>query len=169
MISKSNTSVVDSIPLFFTYNVDVAFLVPTETGYRKSIMDATAPVRDLLKKAGFHDYSSQVQGEEGKRVLEAAFILEELVNNTSVSLYRPKTKDGDPRLWFYDLKSYCNPNDLLALIATPDKLYVFNMSMPEMEYSIKEGAGHRILSSIGRGYSGFFEELLIRLFAVSCG
>jgi|GEM_PF-6763649 len=49
MLSMSDTPILPHIALFSSYGVDVAFLVPTETGYKKSIMDATAPVRELVK------------------------------------------------------------------------------------------------------------------------
>lgn len=163
MLSMSDTPILPHIALFSSYGVDVAFLVPTETGYKKSIMDATAPVRELVKRVGFHDYSVQQKGPINKRMLTANFVLYEGLIETTVSLYRPETKDGDPRIWFRDLKTYCKPNNLLAIVATEDKLYVFNLSNPEVVASLKDGVGSRILSTINRGFSGIVEELLYKM------
>lgn len=56
----SDTPIEQFFPLFANTGVPVAFLVPTPTGYGKSIMDATGPVRELFKNAKLHDY--EVQG-----------------------------------------------------------------------------------------------------------
>ena len=41
MLSKSDVDINAFIPFFAEERVPVAFLVPTETGYNKAIMDAT--------------------------------------------------------------------------------------------------------------------------------
>ena len=48
-----------------------AVLVPTETGLRKSILDAIGPLREYLKEAGVHDYLAQAQGKEAKHLVDA--------------------------------------------------------------------------------------------------
>ena len=75
------------------------FIVPTETGLKKSIMDATAMVRFFLKFAGLHDYNSQNQGPTNKVVIESFLVHTNKLEKTKTSLYRPKTKKGDPRIW----------------------------------------------------------------------
>lgn len=55
MLAMSDINIDQFIPLFAEAGVPVAFLVPTPTGYGKSIMDAIGPVRDLLKEEGIHD------------------------------------------------------------------------------------------------------------------
>jgi len=42
--------------------IDVTLLQPTRTGLEKSILDATAPVRNYLLENGLHDYQGQGQG-----------------------------------------------------------------------------------------------------------
>lgn len=59
MLSMSDTPINQFIPFFAETNTSVAFLVPTPTGYEKSIMNATKPLRELLKYAGVHDYEKQ--------------------------------------------------------------------------------------------------------------
>lgn len=116
MLSMADTSLDLFLPVFATTGVPVAFLVPTPTGYGKSIMDATSPVRQLLKDAGLHDYASQRQGPENKVQIKSYFVSDDELIESKASLYRPQTKQGDPRIWFADLRRYCSPCNLLAII-----------------------------------------------------
>ena len=141
MLSMSDTPINEFIPYFAETNTAVAFLVPTPTGYKKSIMDATKPLRELLKFANVHDYETQGQGQENKVIIESHFITRDDVINTSASLYRPNTKDGDPRIWFSDLKKYCKPCNLLAIFVYDKSLYVINLSNKEIQDSLKN-RGH---------------------------
>jgi len=61
-------------------SVSLTLIEPTETGLKKSIMDATGPVRNYLKSNGFHNYELQQQGPENK-VIDSAILnpLKELV------------------------------------------------------------------------------------------
>lgn len=116
MIAMADVSLDLFLPVFATTGVPVAFLVPTPTGYEKSIMDATAPVRQLLKDAGLHDYAIQGQGPVNKVQIKSYFVSDDELIETKASLYRPQTKQGDPRIWFSDLRKYCCPCNLLAVI-----------------------------------------------------
>ena len=136
MLSMSDTPIAQFIPLFAETNSSVAFLVPTPTGYEKSIMDAIKPLRELLKFAGVHDYDKQGQGPENKVIIEAHFVTKDDVINTTASLYRPNTKDGDPRIWFSNLKKYCAPCNLLAILIFDKSLYVINLSNKEIQESL---------------------------------
>lgn len=49
----------------------------TETGLKKSILDATAPVRAYLKEKNVHDYEIQLQGPEHKRIIDTFILTEE--------------------------------------------------------------------------------------------
>ena len=66
MISRSNISVVETLRKFANAKsgkgIDVCFLVPTETGLKKSIMDATQDVRLYLKNKNLHDFDAQKKG-----------------------------------------------------------------------------------------------------------
>lgn len=120
MISRSNISVVETLRKFANAKsgkgIDVCFLVPTETGLKKSIMDATQDVRLYLKNKNLHDFDAQEKGETGKAFLNAHVYSRGEIYQTRCSVYRPKTKNGDPRIWFYNLSKYADPTDLLALI-----------------------------------------------------
>ena len=44
MLKMSDTPIRGFLPFFANAGLQVAFLVPTPTGYQKSIMDATLPL-----------------------------------------------------------------------------------------------------------------------------
>lgn len=138
MLEKSDTGVADVLARFNRYNLEVALLVPTETGMAKSIMDATAPVRDYFEETGFHDYDTQAQGPEAKVTKGACFVHTDRLENTTVSLYRPNTKFGDPRVWFGKLKRYANPWNLLAVLVHDSVAHVVNCSDPVVLSSLDD-------------------------------
>lgn len=131
MLSAADVAIEDVLRYFTHKGIEVAFLVPTETGMRKSIMDATAPVRDFLRESGIHDFNSQPQGQAHKKSIPTRVVTCDGIYDTSASLYRPATKKGDPRIWINGLKSYADPSNVLALVATGDGgLLVINASRP---------------------------------------
>lgn len=167
MLSKSNINIEQFFPIFAETGVPVAFLVPTETGYYKSIMDATGPVRELLKSSGVHDYTTQNQGPDFKVIVRSYFVSSDHVTETSASLYRPITKKGDPRIWFSHLKQYCNPCDLLAIIVIDGSLYVFNLSNTAVRTSLLGYSyAYDILAESSRRGASVAEELLERITAI---
>ena len=110
-------------------NVKFTQVQITETGLKKSIMDATTPMRTYFKENNIHNYEFQQQGPEYKVVVPTHILTEFKDIQTSTSLYRPVTKDGDPRLWIYRLKEATAANDIHAIIAlNPHELYVINLT-----------------------------------------
>jgi len=128
VLAQSDTNVAASLKRFGEKNIDVALLVPTRTGLEKSIMDATMPLRDLLARAGIHDYQSQGQGEDHKVSLPTRYLRPTEVKELKASLYRPTTKSGDPRIWFAGLAKLAQPNNLLAIFVDRGQLMVVNCS-----------------------------------------
>lgn len=128
MLEKSDKSVSETLKVFNKHNLAVALLVPTDTAMKKSIMDATSQVREYLSEVGFHDYDTQAQGPEAKVTRTAYFVGPDGLEESTVSLYRPQTKNGDPRIWFGLLGRYAQPFNLLAVIAEGERLYVVNCS-----------------------------------------
>ena len=126
MISTSDRLVAPVVKMFAERGVTVACLVPTETGMEKSILDATEWVRRLLKDTGFHDYELQPQGE--KRIVQAVFTSGLQTEQVDVSLYRPESKQGDPRIWIYGLKKSASPGNLLVLFVSDGTLHIVNSS-----------------------------------------
>lgn len=113
-----------------------AFMTVTETGLKKSIMDATGSVRIFLYETGIHDYNTQLQGPENKVIIKTHFVTKDSLVNTKASLYRPFTKHGDPRIWFSGLKEYASPSDLLLLFAFKKELFIVNLSNEELSSSL---------------------------------
>ena len=114
-----------------------AFIVPTETGLKKSIMDATGMVRFFLKFSGLHDYNEQQQGPENKVVIKSFLVHKDSIEETNASLYRPLTKKGDPRIWISKLPKYALNRDLVMLFALNKNIYVVNLSKPDIVASLE--------------------------------
>lgn len=167
MLKASDISLDRFLPLFANTGVPVAFLVPTPTGYEKSIMDATIPVRQLLLSAKLHNYSIQGQGPENKAIINAYFVRSSSLDKTSASLYRPVTKQGDPRIWFSNLKRYCSPYNLLALIIINREIYVFNLSDVSVAESLQQqGFAYSILQEAAYQNNAIADELLKKIQAI---
>lgn len=167
MLAMSDTNIEQFFPVFANTGVPVAFLVPTPTGYGKSIMDATGPVRDLFKNANLHDYEMQQQGPEAKVLIESYFVYADRMRETYASVYRPVTKKGDPRIWFKDLKSYCSPCNLLALIVIEKQIYVINLSDPTIANSLwGHGYVYDILLEAAHKDRLVADELLAKIQAI---
>jgi hypothetical protein len=130
-------------------NASVALLEITKTGHGKSIMDATAPLRRLLAEAGLHDYSAQAQGQDAKARLPAVIHHEGVGRATKASLYRPSSKDGDPRIWFDGLKEAASPGDILALLPFEGTLHVINLSALD-ERALGPRSGHSAAGLLAR-------------------
>lgn len=166
MLKTSNTSVEEALKLFNGAGVATGLLVPTATGYKKSIMDATMSFRDFLRETGVHEYSTQRQGP--KRYVPAKFVLPDTCVTSKASLYRPVTKKGDPRIWFGNLKRYCRPTDLLAVVSCGGELCVFNMSNPDVvrAFGMPGSYPHEILAECSEVISPTAKELLDKLRAI---
>lgn len=162
MIEKADVSLTNVISQLSEYKIAAAYLVPTPTGMGKSIMDATAPIRNYLKENGIHDFDTQPQGTDNKRLVDAKFILSENIVPVKASLYRPETKSGDPRIWIYSLPRFAKPFNLLALIVFEGQLYIFNASDKDTLTSIADPRSPlgRIAASLSKAISAIAAELL---------
>lgn len=125
-----NAMETNNVKFLVDKQVEFATIQITKTGLKKSILDATAPVRAYLKEKGVHDYNFQLQGPENKRVIDTFILTEGFQYPTKTSLYRPLTKKGDPRLWINKVRDveFLRANDIFALIAYKGFLYVVNLS-----------------------------------------
>lgn len=118
----------DNLNFLTQKSLEYTIVQITKTGYSKSILDATDPMRQYFKEQGMHDYATQAQGPENKVSQYSAILDASSCYYTTTSLYRPKTKKGDPRIWTYDLKKHCDPDDLLLFIYHNETLYLVNIS-----------------------------------------
>jgi len=107
----------------------------TETALKKSIIDATRPVVDLLKAEQVHDYSIQQQGSDYKATLPCIILSDGGQEETKVSLYRPATKSGDTRLWPGRLASYASADQVLALFVVNTNIVFLNLSNEQEFFS----------------------------------
>jgi hypothetical protein len=105
-----------------------ALLFLTAAGISHALLDATETVRRFFEAAGFHFYDQQSQGPKHKVTKRCTLALDDDVVETTVSLYRPVTKKGDPRLWISGLRDHARPGDILALIIKDGTLVVANLS-----------------------------------------
>lgn len=122
----------DNVRSLTENSVAFTLIEPTETGLKKSIMDATGPVRSYLKEEGVHDYYLQGQGADHKVLIDSIIYDDFATTNSNASLYRPNTKQGDPRIWFSGLSRLTNPNEILAIIFFDKKLHVVNISKSDI-------------------------------------
>jgi hypothetical protein len=171
MLSKSDTNITIAISLLNDFFVEAGYLVPTDVGLEKSIMDATLAFRSYLKNNSIHDYDGQKQGPDGKVVINAFFVMQDQLIPTTASLYRPyaKGKGGDPRIWFSKLGKYAKANNLLSVIAYEHCLYVINMSDSNIRSS--SSSPDSPLGSLLRKFqitnNSIAEELLAKLQEIS--
>lgn len=164
MLAMSDIYIDQFFPVFANAGLPVAFLVPTPTGYDKSIMDAIATVRTLLKETDIHDYYFQEQGPENKARVPSYFVEYNGMVETMASLYRPKTKKGDPRIWFSGLKNYCQPRNLLALTFSRGEIYVFNLSNDLIRNSLfNNGFVADVLQQLSYDQNAIARELLWKI------
>lgn len=164
MLAMSDIYIDQFFPVFANAGLPVAFLVPTPNGYDKSIMDAIATVRTLLKETGIHDYYFQGQGPENKVRIPSYFVEYNGMVETMASLYRPKTKKGDPRIWFSSLKNYCQPRNLLALTVSRGEIYVFNLSNDLIRNSLfNNGFAADVLRQLSYDQNAIARELLWKI------
>ncbi len=94
----------------------------TNTMISKSIIDASASFRKIALENGIVDYKLLVPGS--KKLFCEALILTNDVYESKVSLYRPKTKNGDPRFWIYGLKNILSTNDMVYISFYKGKLII---------------------------------------------
>ena len=123
----------NKIKILTKNQISLALIEPTETGLKKSIMDATGPVRNFLKENNIHDYDLQQQGPEYKIIIKANIYDDFTVTSSNASLYRPITKKGDPRIWFSGLTKFAVPNDIVSIIFYNGEFHIFNLTQLNVE------------------------------------
>ncbi len=146
MLSLSDTNIQEASALILAKGYDVAFIVPTPTGLKKSIMDAHHSIRALLKRNEIHDFFTQKQGTSHKVITKGIVITNRMSQgiliDVDISFYRPETKSGDPRLWIYKLTSLglAEPGNLIAIIAVDQRIYIVNCSnQADLQYALAQG------------------------------
>ena len=157
---------IERIKILTENSVELCLIEPTETGLVKSIMDATGSVRNYLKSKNIHDFELQNQGQESKVQIIAKLIDTNKSINSVASLYRPNTKNGDPRIWFKGLGNYSKANDILAIIEFDGILYVLNITQIDLHKLINSNIHNplkELIQEINHISNEVADELLILL------
>lgn len=161
MLNTTDRPIEPVIAMLARAGVEAGYLVPTSTGLEKSILDAHAGLRDYFRLTKFHDYQIQEQGTSGKRIVQGFFVTAKGFENTQVSLYRPETKTGDPRIWIYGLKDWVRSGNLLAIFVHRDALYIVNVSDQSMLSN--QGLMHPVLDSLIKDIVGATNAIALEL------
>lgn len=140
MLDLADRSIEEIRSFLAMRGLEAGYLVPTETGLEKALMDAHGQVRDYLRREGVHDYASQEKGSHAKVKMSAWYVGADSFEETTVSLYRPETKGGDPRIWLSALPRHARPGNVLALLAHEGCIYTANLSDPEIWASANDPA-----------------------------
>ena len=169
MLTSANIDVAETLQQFKERGIAVGFIVPTETGLTKSIMDAHDSLRRFLMKHGVHDYENQRQGTENKKLFPTLLFSNNEILETSTSLYRPETKSGDPRIWIYKLGSVASPGDLIAIAVSDEQLVAINCSKSNLTSLLSANNERmlRLFPTTSGQRSDAANELLTRLSEVS--
>lgn len=157
---------INRIKILTENSVELCLIEPTETGLVKSIMDATGSVRNFLKSKNIHDFGLQNQGQESKVQITSNFIDADKSINSIASLYRPNSKNGDPRIWFKGLGNYSKANDILGIIEFDGMLYVLNITQIDLEKLLNSNIHNplkELIEEINHISNEVADELLILL------
>lgn len=160
---------VENLGFLTRYSLDFGLLEPTPTGLGKGIMDATADYRAFLSRQKIHDYDAQHKGPDDKRMVPARIVTPagEVVE-APASMYRPVTKNGDPRVWFSRIKQYCTPGDILVSLWADGHIWVLNATRVRFSDAAAQLAAYRkLLQPLVSGRESVFEELLDKLRDIS--
>lgn len=155
-----------NLKYFVQRELEVTLVQITETGLKKSILDATGPIRDYFLRHKVHNYTEQEQGPEHKVEYPTVILTTKQAINTTTSLYRPVTKKGDPRFWISGYKGFVNADDIHAIFNYNDCLYVIDITQIDIEKCCEVNIQNpikRILENATLSISKVSDELLMKL------
>lgn len=160
---KYNSFEARNVKFLVSKQIEYATIQITQTGFNKGILDTTVPVRAYFVEKGIHDFEKQAKGKENKKMVDSFILTETDIRRTQSSLYRPETKDGDPRMWVYKLKDFVNPDDIFAIIIYKGCFYVINLTQIDIEKAYKSSLVNPIKELINSLYgiaTSISDELL---------
>jgi hypothetical protein len=168
MLTRSDISIDLVVADFAKHGVEAGYVVPTDTGMSKSIIDAHESVRRFLKSKSLHDFDLQKQGPDNKKLIPVKLVLPDRIEDRELSLYRPQTKKGDPRMWIGRLGDYASPFNLIALVVdSTGTIYIINCSRPDVWASRSQLGSPLNLLLQKASKSEVAEELLNKLRDIS--
>lgn len=159
----------ENLKFLVNHNVKFTQVEVTPTGLAKGILDSTAPMRAYFIENDIHNYEEQLQGQEHKQFKTASVLTETAEHITKASFYRPKTKQGDPRMWIYGLGAYTEGNDIHVLFWFDETLYTINITRIDIAKCYNSAIitpMQDILKTVNENGNRISEELLRRFRAV---
>ncbi|MDQ3142175.1 MAG: MvaI/BcnI family restriction endonuclease [Bacteroidota bacterium] len=147
-------------------SISLTLIEPTATGLKKSILDATGPVRTYFLENRLHNYSIQKQGPEHKIQILTYLVEESSLGKSVASVYRPNTKDGDPRIWFKGLGGYSEANDIVAILVKEGTLYLVNLTKLDIQKLLQQKENNplkELVSELRSKINEVSDELLFLL------
>ncbi|HDM8070177.1 DUF262 domain-containing protein [Vibrio harveyi] len=139
MNTRELTSVgLEKIEVLKELSIDFELLYVTETGLRKSILDATAPIVQLLKNKQVHDYDAQLSGTEHKAMLTCIVLSNGTREETKTSLYKA-TARGDTRFWPGRFNHFASDGQIFAMFIENSNIILLNLS-DEHPLDISDGS-----------------------------
>lgn len=120
------------------WGIEYSIFEPTRVALTKGIIDATHPVRDLFSIENFHSYYEQSQGPDFKVVKPAKMISNNEIEATTISMYRPVSKDGDPRMWISGLPRFADPWSQIGIIIDDDTACIIDLGVENLEVSYEK-------------------------------
>ena len=144
-------------------NVEVGFFEVTETQLKKSIIDANKTICRTFAITGFHDFNGQLQGQPNLKKREIFLLTLEGLKSTELSMYRPRTKEGDPRIWIYrfsQLLPSVQNGDVVAVIQDGNVGAVVNITDSVRNRVSLTDVEKLFLTNNFSSVSGAAEELL---------
>ena len=151
------------------YGIEAGYIVPTPTALAKSIMDAHQGLRAFFAHHDLHDFQTQGQGPSNKVQLEARILTSGGWIRSVVSLYRPETKSGDPRIWFAGLAKHADPNNLLVILARDREIFLINASQDEIWKTMSRAGSpfNELVLEMSKTKSQAEQELIEKLRTIS--
>jgi hypothetical protein len=109
---------------------EFALIRMTNTMLKKSIIDASEEIRNILRESNIVDYRTLKQGKENMQHHPSIVISLNGIFEKKTSLYRPETKDGDPRFWVSLFGRFVRSFDLVYFTVHDSKL----IAIPLVDY-----------------------------------
>jgi hypothetical protein len=168
MLAKADIRLESVVSELAKFGIEACFFVPTDTALTKSIVDAHEGIRGFLKSKSIHDFGNQGQGPNNKKLIPVKLIYPDKTIDRELSLYRPQTKQGDPRLWVSRLGEYAKPFNLLSMVIDSDgSLHIVNCSNSEI-WASRDKKGSPLNALLNRASkSDVADELLGKLSEIS--
>lgn len=134
-----------NVEFFVRLDVPFGLLEQTRTTLDKAYSDATQEFREFLVAARIHDYGKQPQGPESKVVRSATIILHGKALRSEVAMYRPITKNGDPRFRISNIKQICGNGDIAMVFLLNEELFIVRLNETDYETEMERSGILRTL------------------------